>query len=459
MPARYRTVPLTSVGLLVVLGLALVLVVGLTVRSAWSGRRRRKIKAALGGLLALSLMVALSGAGVNRHFELYRSWHDLLGPDSADLVHAGTPEALRKATAPVGTGTGVPAHGTLLSLTIPATTSGLHVGGGYVYLPPQYRAAGFATTTFPVVQAFNGSPGEPVDWINGIKADTQLDAAIAAGQMAPAIVVFAPSNTSLLRSLECTDTADGLLDETYLTTDVRSWVSATFRTDGKRWTAMGYSTGGYCALSLAFRHPDLYARAISLDGYGAALTDRYARGLWKSPQDKLDHSPNWWVAHHPPEGIDVYLLHGSSDHEAAGDALAVWHALNDNKWWTPRSRLINEQHGRHTFAAWLEAFTPSLEWALPGSGAQVNTVAQEVPATPSPSPSPTPSPRPSAHPSATPRSTPAARGSATPYARPTPGPVRSSPGGSPAASPSEVAHDSTSPQASPSPSPSPLPVT
>ena len=440
--------------LLVVLGLALAVVLAVTVRSLRGVRRRRRLKAVLGGLLAVSLMVALGGAGVNRHFELYRSWLDLLGPDSADLVHVGSPDALAKATAPVQTGPGIPTHGTLLSLTIPATTSGLNVGGGYVYLPPQYRAEGFATATFPVVQALNGSPGDPVDWINGIKADTQLDAAITSGQMAPAIVVFAPTNTSLLRSLECTDTADGLLDETYLTTDVRSWVTDHFRTDGQRWTAIGYSTGAYCALSLSFRHPGLYARVVSLDGYGAALTDRYARGLWKNNQDKLDHSPNWWVANHPPTGIDVYLLHGANDREDSGDALAVWRALVKNGWWTPRSRLVAEPHGRHTFPAWLQAFTPSLVWALPGPAAPMGPAQQEMPGAASPSPSPSPSAKPhldrspAARPS--PHSTITARSSPTPSGRTTPQLVSSA---SALPSPSPAAADAASPQASPSADP------
>ena len=444
--------PLTSIRLLVALGVALLLVLTITLRGVRVGRAHRGVKAGLGGLLALSLVVALGAAGVNRNFELYRSWHDLFGPDSGDLVHASNPQDLARATAPLGSV--VPAHGTLLSLTIPSTTSGLDVGGSYVYLPPQYRVAAYATTTFPVVQAFNGSPGTPVDWINGIKADTQLDAAINSHRMAPAIVVFAPTNTSVLRSLECTDTADGLLDETYLTTDVHTWITSHFRTDNKRWTAMGYSTGGYCALSLSFRHPDLFARAISLDGYGAALSDRYARGLWKSPQDKLDHSPNWWVMHHPPAGIDVYLLAGSSDREASGDALAVWQALVASGWRTPQSRLVVEKHGRHTFDAWLLAFTPSLEWALPGESARVVTTApalKELTSTQLASPRPKPSPHvsPSPHPSRT---------SASPHVSPKPSPAssvampnvpRSSSQPSVAASPRE----NSSPSASPSPTP------
>ena len=440
--------PLTSVRLLVLLSLALLLVLTVTLRGVRVGRAHRGAKAVLGGLLALSLVVALGAAGVNRNFQLYRSWHDLLGPDSSDLVHASSAQDLARATSPLGAV--VPAHGTMLSLTIPATTSGLDVGGAYVYLPPQYRVAAYATTTFPVVQALNGSPGTPVDWINGIKADTQLDAAISSHRMAPAIVVFAPTNTSILRSLECTDTADGLLDETYLTTDVHTWVTSHFRTDNKRWTAMGYSTGGYCALSLSFRHPDLFARAISLDGYGAALSDRYARGLWKSPQDKLDHSPNWWVMHHPPAGIDVYILAGSSDREASGDALTLWKALVASGWRTPQSRLVVEKHGRHTFDAWLLAFTPSLEWALPGGSARVVTTApalKELIGTQVASARP----KPSAHVSHSPTPHPS-RATASPHVspRPSPGPSLARPQ---VPRPSVVAspRDTSSPSASPSP--------
>jgi hypothetical protein len=366
-------VPLTSLRLLILIGLLDVAALFLIVRS-WRraaprrGLPGRAVRTLGGSALVVLLTLAGVAAGINRHFDLYRSWGELLGPRSHDLVSAGSPRTLADALAVRPVGQAVPRHGTLLQLTIPATTSHLHVMPAFVYLPPQYRSPAYAHVAFPVVEAFNGSPGRPADWINGIRADAHLDSAIEQRLLAPAIVIFAPTNTGFLRSLECTNTQDGLLDETYLTTDVRRWAVTHLRTAPGRWTAMGYSTGGYCALDLALRHPDLFDRAISLDGYGHALHDHYARGLWRDLADRLAHSPDWWLRNHAPEQVALYLSAGTHDHDAAADALRTWDALTGSGWWSSADRLVIEPSGHHTFRDWERAFIPSLRWALPGSG-------------------------------------------------------------------------------------------
>ena len=367
--------PLTSLRLLFGLATLDLLVVLLVVR--YHRRTRRLLGTAAGGLAVLLVAVVGLAAGINRHFDLYRSWSDLLRPSSADLVAAQGPAQLARATAVKPAGA-APGRGTVLSLRIPSPASHLSVDGAYVYLPPQYREAASSSRSFPVVEAFSGSPGRPGDWLNGVRADAQLDKAISAGQLAAAIVVFPPTNTSILRSLECTDTADGLHDETYLTTDVHSWITSHLRTDGRRWTAIGYSTGGYCALDLSFRHPDLFARAISLDGYGRALQDHYARRLWRNRSDRLAHSPDWWVRNHRPEGVAVYLVAGTADRSAAHDTLATWRALDQAGWLTPTDRLVAQRGGRHTFDDWSRAFLPGLEWALPGAATPLRDPTPQV---------------------------------------------------------------------------------
>ncbi|MGZ6804900.1 MAG: alpha/beta hydrolase, partial [Nocardioidaceae bacterium] len=324
--------PLLSLRLLVVLVVAaggcLVAAGVLLVRR--QGRRRLPLVSA-SVVVGLVLSAGAAAAGVNRHFVLYRSWRSLFGLYSRDLVAAHSPAALARALAPLPVGAPARTHGQLLSLRIPGTASGLAAGSSLVYLPPQYGTPAWAGRGFPVVEAIPGSPGAPGDYVNGIRADTQLDAAIGAHLLPPVIVVFPPSNLTVLRSLECVDTADGLRDETYLTTDVRSWVGAHLDAAPGRWTVMGYSTGGYCALDLSLRHPDLYARAASLDGYAHALDDHYARGLWPPGYDgllaRLEHSPDWWVAHHAPEPVAVYLSAGTRDRDAASDAVRFWELL------------------------------------------------------------------------------------------------------------------------------------
>ena len=358
--------PLTSVRLLALLIAACVaaLVVVVLARRVWP--RRPVATRVIASVALLVLGAATAGDAVNRHFGLYRGWGDLLGVHSRDLVNASTPSSLARAVAPLSPGAPHPTHGTLLQLRIPGPVSGVAPRSAYVYLPPQYRDPAYAGQSFPVVEAFQGSPGRPSDWILGVRADQELDRGIGRGLVAPTIVVFPDTNGGLARSLECTNTADGIADETFLTSDVRTWVTSHLRTGPGRWVAAGYSTGGYCAISLAFRHPELFSRSISLDGYAHALDDGYARGLWHSDADRLAHSPDWWVAHHGPQQVDVYLLAGTLDAGAARDTLAFWKELGNTNWLRPYDALVAQRNGTHTFPDWQAALLPALSWALPG---------------------------------------------------------------------------------------------
>lgn len=358
-PGQEVVVALTGLLLLVVLAALVLLGVVAVVR--YTGVLRW-------GSLGLALLCLLGGvaAGVNRHYGLYRSWGEVFGLSSRDLVRVGS-AGVQAAVAPLPAGSRRLARGTLLQLQIPAPRAHLASRRAFVYLPPQYRDPAYAQTSFPVVEGFQGSPGRPSDWINGLQLDRQLDRAIRHGWVAPAIVVVPDTNGGLARSLECTNTADGKADETFLVRDVRAFVTATFRTAPTRWTGIGYSTGGYCALDLAVRHPDLYGRAVSLDGYAHALDDRYARGLWHSTMDRLQHSPDWWIAHRRPEPIDVYLLAGLDDRDALQQTTSFWTGLARHHWRRPYDALVGQPHGRHTFYSWESALAPSLSWALPGA--------------------------------------------------------------------------------------------
>ena len=349
------------IGLPLLLVLAALVVLGVVVVVRCAGFLRW-------GSLGLAMLCLVGGvaAGVNRHYGLYRSWSDLFGVSSRDLVHIGA-AGVQAAVAPLPARSRRLDHGTLLQLQIPAPRAHLASRQAFVYLPPQYRDPAYATTSFPVVEAFQGSPGRPSDWINGLQLDRQLDQAIAHGWVAPAIVVIPDTNGGLARSLECTNTADGKADETFLVQDVRAFLTATFRTAPARWTGIGYSTGGYCALDLAVRHADLYARAVSLDGYAHALDDGYAHGLWHSAMDRLQHSPDWWIAHHRSEPVEMYLLAGLNDPEAVQQTTSFWTGLARHNWRRPYDALVGQPDGHHTFYSWESALAPALSWALPGA--------------------------------------------------------------------------------------------
>jgi enterochelin esterase-like enzyme len=138
----------------------------------------------------------------------------------------------------------------------------------YVYLPAAYRDD---DERFPVIEAFHGAPGTPQYWLNRLKVKSYLDAEMAAGRMAPTVVLFPQQTPDPTLDTECTNLHDGPQAETFLTVDVPAYARAHYRirTDRAGWGLTGYSAGAFCAVNLALRHPSQYAAAASLAGYAS----------------------------------------------------------------------------------------------------------------------------------------------------------------------------------------------
>ncbi|MCA9985778.1 MAG: hypothetical protein KDE59_15840 [Anaerolineales bacterium] len=121
----------------------------------------------------------------------------------------------------------------------------------HAYLPPCYRDDGAA---YPVLYLFHGSIQTDTHWLElGLAA--LVDEGIRTGRYPPFIVIM-PFNDSLgnmtsggPNSIEGV-TVNSLLP--YVARNFCSWESARGRSLG------GISRGGYWALMIAFRHPDLF---------------------------------------------------------------------------------------------------------------------------------------------------------------------------------------------------------
>ena len=151
------------------------------------------------------------------------------------------------------------------------------------------------------------------------------------------------------------------------------------KTQPRRWVAAGYSTGGYCALDLAFRHPDLFGSSISLGGYAHALNDRFARDLRRSSADRL--APTTTPPHQSmctcspaPETTAPSATpspSGANSTAAAGERPAAR--------WSP-----NETDDT-PFPNGKPALLPALAWALPGPHSPLHATAQRPPPPTTPS--------------------------------------------------------------------------
>ena len=152
-----------------------------------------------------------------------------------------------------------------------------------VYLPPDYQTN--ANRRYPVIYFLHG---RSVDSKRPITSGyiTRVDAAIRSGVMPPAIVVLSQGLTTGWY----VDAQDGKHPmESVIVKDLVAHVDATYRTIATREgrAIEGHSMGGFGALHIGFKHPDLFA---AVTGNSPALVENVTDGVGDQA---------FWVAQSP----------------------------------------------------------------------------------------------------------------------------------------------------------------
>jgi S-formylglutathione hydrolase len=271
-----------------------------------------------------------------------------------------------------------------------------------VYLPAGYDPAG--TKRWPVLYYLHGLGGDETNWIEMGKLDGAADE-LGLG----AIVVMPDGDNNFYvdsaKSVDydaCMKDGTGLFIakqprrktcaktskyETYITRDLVGWVDRTYKTIATREGRgiAGLSMGGYGALILSMRHPDMFAAAASHSGVDALLYS----GPFPYEQGKatlLDDVKQWgagfgtfgawirglygadlatWRAHDPaalveklaPSTLKLYLDCGTEDEFALHNGMQYLHDLL-------LARKIDHEYyigpGRHDFDFWAARLPKSL---------------------------------------------------------------------------------------------------
>ena len=254
-----------------------------------AGRRWWKPLARAGSLaLIMMLTVLAAGVSLNKTYGWYSNWSDLFStgaPKAEQLTAGGSAESDPPAPAPTATAApppaptypansalGIseqpPAEGQWLELPFTGPQSG-YASTVRVWIPASYVDPARANSRYPVIMAFHGFPGQPVDLQNGVELDKHVRAAAQAGTMAESIIV-APNIGLGNVDTECVNGPAGQPQvETFIATDVRDWLLKNFRVTSDRsgWATYGYSGGGYCASMFTMLHPQQYSAAINMAGY------------------------------------------------------------------------------------------------------------------------------------------------------------------------------------------------
>jgi len=173
------------------------------------------------------------------------------------LIAAFVSAAILPGFAPYATG---PAGGTVLKGTFP--------GGqrpGYVYLPPGYTRA----RRYPVIYLLHGMPGSPTEYLAGTDLVTYADAGISSGRLRPFIAVLPAAGTTHKYNGEWAGAWEREVLDTVPFVD--TYLSTIASPQGR--VLAGLSAGGFGAVYIALRDPELFGRVESWSGYFHPLRD------------------------------------------------------------------------------------------------------------------------------------------------------------------------------------------
>lgn len=333
---------------------------------------RRLWRAGLAIILNIAVLL-YAGVTLNKQYEFYSSWDDLLGAATKQTTtdHGGRAlNAFKTSTS----GPGLHALSRPVSFPMPPKP-GTRMQTYYVtgklthtraevlaYLPKGYDPKDMSKK-YPVIMALHGFPGGPHLYFHLNNFFDHVDTAVDTKKMNEAIVIVPTINSPRTLDTECVNVPGGPQTETWLSKDIPDWIVNTFpvKTDRASWATYGFSFGGWCAAMLTLRHPDIFGAGVVIQGYfrpqfdpsyvpfrpGSALYREYDLialsrkkpppvALWvlASAQDAVSYPTSRQFAHdaRAPMSVTSVLL------ASGGHRTAVWFPKMDETFaWLGRS--------------------------------------------------------------------------------------------------------------------------
>jgi enterochelin esterase-like enzyme len=176
-----------------------------------------------------------------------------------------------------------------------------------------YRPGGVKDTAkLPVVYVLHGLPGDPAAVWTNFHAASLLDAEFAHGA-APYEVVTLDGRGAKHPDTEWADSLDGADKvETFVLRVAIPAVEGTHRRDACHRAIAGFSMGGYGAMNLAQRHPDVFGQVASIAGYFHIDDPDHVFGSDRAVQRA--NSPDLETAR--AKGLRVFLLEPGQESSA-----------------------------------------------------------------------------------------------------------------------------------------------
>lgn len=194
-----------------------------------------------------------------------------------------------------------------------------------VYLPPGYDKS----TQYPVLYALHAYPFDEDHWFEALKLTEKADQLISSGKIEPIIIVSPKFDNSWgINTAKEAGIWNGKpedpkawhegLYESYLTQDLIHYVDTHFSTIPSRKGRYigGASMGGFAALHIAFRNPQLFSK---VGGHAPALF--LDNKMWKPLQDEIfptdevrkERDPIYLAENQSLAKLEIYIDVGDQD--------------------------------------------------------------------------------------------------------------------------------------------------
>lgn len=209
---------------------------------------------------------------INRSGEFYGSWSDLFGAQGQYQKIAITPTALTQLSKKdLLAATKTKGGSLIFRKVIRGAKSGIS-NVVYVVASPKLAAQlenhrHSIGSTYQIIELFPGTPGVPQTWIGSLDGVTSLENLERAGRIPPTIAVIPAINVQPGEDTECLNFVGGAQVETWISSDMKTFLKTFLGVDDRPWSSFGYSTGGWCAAEVAVLHQDQYSQGVSLAGY------------------------------------------------------------------------------------------------------------------------------------------------------------------------------------------------
>ncbi|MBA8795856.1 S-formylglutathione hydrolase FrmB [Friedmanniella endophytica] len=359
---------------------AVLAIIGLVV--GWkrlSRNRPHLIAGRIFGILGINVLVVfLAAVLLNQQFLFYASWTDLAnsfgGTPKQTMISRGG-NAAKAATVALRPGQGrsitvtaprkLPAlpssagsgSGARITYTVHGRLSGI-TSTVVVQLPPGYNQS--SATEYPVLETFQGYPGQPTQWLNVLHLGDAVDSDAAAHQLVAPIIVSPQTEVPIGVDSECVNGGGGNPKvETWVTSDVPNWVIQHFhvRTNRQSWATIGLSAGGWCAAMAAMRHPGTYSAAIVMAGYYKPWFGPYYRPF--EPNSPLGRSYDLLtMARKSPPPVAIWL---ESSHADRDSWPTTGQFLRDVRSPTAVTAKVLQNAG-HRMSVWIDMLPEALHW-------------------------------------------------------------------------------------------------